>query len=263
MTTWPEEVELLLDEARAQIADLVSLHDQALAEAAVRGRFKVRVKSVLENQRSALDYLAVGITTQFGTPKKGKIYYPLAKSDQVFPSIMNSTMPGVMQAAPEIADVIRACQPHTTRGEWLGRLNRLTREQKHNRLTAQLVQESYAGRITELATGAFIDWDGIRFDRDGLHSDGGGFGIWPEPNRPPSAPKLLELDVGPTGYKVFGVPLDPATQQPVPNDRLATETARIERWNFVNPHQPVLWSLREFDGNIRRLVKEVVSLAEP
>lgn len=261
MGAWAEEVAVLLDEARDQIQNLAPIHDQALDDAAVRDRFRVRIKGVLENQRSALDYLAVGITTKYGTPKRAKIYFPLAKEAADFPSTIGSKMPGVLQGAPEIAEVIRRHQPFAHNGEWLTNLNMLTREQKHNRLTVQIVRETYTGRVTEVATGAAVDWDGIRFDQGSIHSEGGGIGLWPEPGRPSSSPKPIEVGAGPTGIMVFGVPINIETQQPYPDSRLMSESGRIERWNFMKPHLPVLWSLMEFDGNVRRVVEDVLAVA--
>jgi hypothetical protein len=73
---WVDDIVTLLQEAEEQIKDLEPLHDAALDDASVRGKFKARVKNVLEHERSALDYLAVGITTDFGTPKKGRSTTP-------------------------------------------------------------------------------------------------------------------------------------------------------------------------------------------
>src|SRR5664280_548007 len=74
-----DDITALLDDANEQLQNAGGLHDQALGDDNVRRRFRTRVKNVLENQRSALDYLAVGITEKYGTPK-GFLYYPRAQA---------------------------------------------------------------------------------------------------------------------------------------------------------------------------------------
>jgi hypothetical protein len=133
-----EDIAAILDDAQEQISALRALHDEALDKETARPRFRARVKSVLEQERSALDYLAVEITKMHGT-SNGLIYYPLAQSAQEFPSVMAGKMPGVAAAAPAVATAIEKWQPYQLGGEWLRDLNRLAREQKHNRLTLQLV----------------------------------------------------------------------------------------------------------------------------
>src|SRR5664280_348617 len=106
-----DDITALLDDANEQLQNAGGLHDQALGDDNVRRRFRTRVKNVLENQRSALDYLAVGITEKYGTPK-GFLYYPLAQSETDFAAQMNSKMPGVAAARPDIADAIKRHQPY-------------------------------------------------------------------------------------------------------------------------------------------------------
>src|ERR1035441_4334566 len=153
MTTM-DDINALLDDADEQIGVIQALHDPALSDEKERRRFRTRVKNVLENQRSALDYLAVGITEKYGTPK-GFLYYPLAQSETDFAAQMNSKMPGGAAARPDIADAIKRHHPYVATHEWLRQLNRLTREHKHNRLSVQLVRETYACQVTEKRTGAY------------------------------------------------------------------------------------------------------------
>lgn len=54
-----EDIAAMLDGSQEQISALQPLPDEALDKEASRPRFRARVKSVLEHERSALDYLAV------------------------------------------------------------------------------------------------------------------------------------------------------------------------------------------------------------
>ena len=262
-----EDIAALLADAQEQMeGSLPQLHDEALTNQSARQRFRARIKSVLEQQRSALDYLAVEVTARHGTPK-GLLYYPLAQDDANFSAEVDNKMPGVRAARPDIADVIKSWQPYKPAVEWLRQLNSLAREQKHNRLTLQMVRGTTKCRVTERSTGTFVEWYGLTF-RPGPHpgsaaidSQGGPIEIRPEPNRPPTAPKPFWVGVGPSGVEVFGVPIDFSTQQPFPDPRLRVESERLDRWFFVNPHRAVLDFLRLTDNQIRQAVAEIGHVA--
>lgn len=254
-TGWVDDIAALLDDAAEQMRTAEKLHDEALDNADARSRFKTRVKNVLENQRSALDYLAVGITKEYGTPK-GLIYYPLAQSEDEFAAVMERKMPGVTAAQPDIAAAIQRHQPYNN--EWLRELSQLTREQKHNQLTLQIVDETYQCRVTEKETGAFVQWRGLHFRLGGMRTFGGTIELHPEPGRKPASPKLLEVDAGPTGVLVFGVPIDPITQRPFPDEHLQVERGPFHQWCFVRPHRPVLNELVTFQTLVRGVVHDVL-----
>lgn len=260
-----DDIAAILDDAQEQMGALQALHDEALDKEAARPRFRARVKSVLEQERSALDYLAVEITNRYGTPR-GLIYYPLAQSAHDFPMVMEQKMPGVAAAAPKVATAIEKWQPYQP-GVELRDLNQLAREQKHNRLTLQLVRDTTWCRVTEDATGAFVEWYGLTF-RPGLSpevtmidSQGGPITIQPEPNRPDTAPKLFWVGTGPTGIEVFGVPIDLATQRPMLDARLTVDSKRISRWFFILPHHPVMDFLESANQQVRRAVDEIAQAA--
>jgi hypothetical protein len=261
-----EDAVALLNDARDQIGALQALHDEALDKEAARPRFRARVKSVLEQERSALDYLAVEITKLHGTPK-GLIYYPLAQSARDFPTVIESKMPGVAASAGKVAATIAKWQPYQLGVEWLRDLNQLAREQKHNRLTLQLVRDTIRCRVTEDATGAFVEWYGLTF-RPGPHpgvtiinSQSGPIIIRPEPNRPDTAPKPFWVGTGPTGIEVFGVPIDFATQRPRLEAGLTVESKRMSRWFFIIPHHPVMDFLAWTEQQVRQAVNEIAQVA--
>lgn len=261
-----EDIAAILDDAQELISTLQALHDEALDKEAARPRFRARVKSVLEQERSALDYLAVEITKGYGTPR-GLIYYPLAKSAHDFPMEMESKMSGVRAAAPEVATVIEKWQPYQPGAGWLRDLNQLAREQKHNRLTLQLVRDTIMCRVTEDATGAFVEWYGMAFRADPkpgiimIDSQSGPIIIQPEPNRPDTAPKPFWVGTGPTGIEVFGVPIDLATQRPMLDARLTVESRRMSRWFFILPHHPVMDFLARTEHQVRQAANEIAQAA--
>ena len=259
---WVDDIQALLTDADNQIEVVKELHDKALIDASVRSQFKTRIKNILENQRSALDYLAVAITKQYGTPK-GLLYYPLAQNQDEFPAEMDRKMPGVAAAEPGIAAAIERHQPYHPIMEWLRELNQLTREQKHNQLSPQLVREVYQCRVTEKKTGAFVQWEGLRFDPGKVHSVGGTIQLEPEPDREPTAPKLIEIGVGPTGALVFGVPIDPKTQRPYEDEKLEVESGPLHQWCFIRPHKPVVLELKNFQSSVAHALNDILQAVHP
>lgn len=259
MVAWVEDIEALLADARDQLEALRVLHDQALEDPKVRKRFQTRVKNILEHQRSALDYLAVGLTEEFGTPK-GKIYYPLAQSKDEFPAEMESKMPGVAGAKPSVARQIEWHQPFAPHhGHMFRELNQLARQQKHNRLTLQIVKETYKCRVSDTATGSFVEWYGIRFEPGAITAEhpNGAIEFRPAPGSGQSGRDLVDVESGPT-VRVFGVPIDPETQRPVPDPRLEVESGPWQRWWFVAPHLPVVQTLEGFNNMLPGVVNDVL-----
>jgi hypothetical protein len=254
-----DDIIALLGDAEEQIELATTLHDKAMSSPTARGPFKSRIKNILEHQRSALDYLAVAITTKYGR-SKGLIYYPLAPDESQFASEMDRKMPGVAAAEPQIATAIKRFQPYGPTGEWLRHLNQLTREQKHNRLSTQLVKQTYQCEVVEKATGATVRWHGLRFEPGLIDSEGGTIDFGNLGERDPAAPMPFEL-AGPTGFLVFGVPLDPSTQRPFPTPQLEVRSGPLHRWSFASPHIPVLLSLTEFQRNVRKAVSEIARSA--
>jgi hypothetical protein len=256
-----QDIAALVEDAGEQIAAAAKLHDEALSSPAARGSFKARVKNVLEAQRSALDYLAVEITNRYGTPE-GLIYYPLASGEREFLRVINSRMPGVESAEPTIAAAIKRFQPWQPDGLWMRELNQLTREQKHNRLSPQLVRQTYECEVVEKATGSTVRWWGVRFVPGMIQSEGGMIDFTDVRNdeRPSGAPKPFELG-GPTGVLVFGVPLNPATQRPYPTAGLEVRSGPLEQWAFTSPHKAVIPLLAEFQGWVRMAVTEISQAA--
>jgi hypothetical protein len=261
-----EDIAAILDDAREQTTALQELHDEALDKEAARPRFRARVKSVLEQERSALDYLAVEITKKYGTPG-GMIYYPLAVDAHNFASEIERKMPRVSATAPSVAAAIERWQPYQPGVDWLRDLNKLAREQKHNRLTLQLVRDTIKCRVTEDATGAFVEWYGLAFRSDPnpgttmIDSQGGPIIIRPEPNRPDTAPKPFWVGVGPTAIEVFGVPIDLTTQRPALDARLTVDIRRISRWFFILPHWPVMDFLVTTQSYVRDAISEIAQAA--
>jgi hypothetical protein len=130
-----EDIEDLLIAADTLLAEVVQIYPETLANKKVGHRLTPKIKSILEHQRSALDYLAAEIHARHGTPTKKKIYYPLAPNGASFAPGIESRMPGVRSKQPQIAKAIEHHQPYQADYDWLKWLKDLTNENKHTQLS--------------------------------------------------------------------------------------------------------------------------------
>jgi hypothetical protein len=260
-----DDIQAILGESNVQLEQLGALHDVAFTDPSARRRLQLKVKVIVEQLRSILDYVAVDITNQYGAPK-GNISYPLAQDDEGFRAEIDRRMPGVAASRPDIADVVRTHQPYNPRHDWLRQLNVLARAHKHNKLGIHLLRGTLRTTVTEDATGAFVEWWGIRFE-PGVLDGGEGFGriryCQNAPSRDPNAPEFMKVGV-PNLFGtplIFGVPIDPVTQRPLPSAGLTVRQERMDRWYFYEPHIPVLDALSTFHAAVVDLVRAIDDVA--
>ncbi len=119
-----------------------ALRDQSLD-------LRIPVKNLMENLRSALDYMAhdiydsccrVGQTA--GRKQAPKVYFPFGRDDASFKSSLGSSLPGLQTQAPAVHNLILAMQPFQCGDDWLCDLCSIVNENKHNRLQAQVRSET-------------------------------------------------------------------------------------------------------------------------
>lgn len=134
------DVNALLAEAEEQLAAVRSIYEASLRAKNASAKLQIRIKNVLDNQRSALEYAAHSITERFGRANS-RSYYPLAGSAIEFSRLLKLQMKGVAEARPDIAAVIERHQPYQPDHDWLGHLRTLVNENKHRRLTPQTRQQ--------------------------------------------------------------------------------------------------------------------------
>ncbi len=115
-----EEIGASLSKAERDLAGLRPLYEKDLQAKAVSADLRVEIKTILENQRSPLDYLARELVTRFGNATPGhKVYYPSCAQQTDFPSQINGRMPGVKDKRPDIAAAIERHQPFQPGHEWM------------------------------------------------------------------------------------------------------------------------------------------------
>lgn len=148
------DIDALIAEADSQLSDVRGLYEASLRAQEVTSTLQVKIKNVLENQRSALEYLAHAIVERDG--KAGaRSYFPLASASDKFPDLFESQMKGVAGKRPDIRDAIEQRPPYQQGYEWLGQLGYLTNENKHRVLSPQTRTETHR----RSAAGGAVTWD--------------------------------------------------------------------------------------------------------
>jgi hypothetical protein len=141
-----DDIDAVLDDAAEQLDRVRELYGESLAEQKAPQALKVRIKHALDDQRSALEYLAHAIYERHGDGKRRKSYYPIAIKPGDFPNLFERYLPGVATNCPKTRKAIKDRQPYQPGYEWLHHLALLTNENKHRRLTPQTRMERRATR---------------------------------------------------------------------------------------------------------------------
>ncbi|MFX4760822.1 hypothetical protein ABTI55_07920 [Acinetobacter baumannii] len=93
---------------------------------------RVKVKNILGNLRSPLDYLANDINDNLSIPSKNKFYFPFGPTQEVFDKSVKKYFPLLKNEMPRIYNEIFIIQPFNSGDDWLVRLWKLTNDTKHN-----------------------------------------------------------------------------------------------------------------------------------
>ena len=95
---------------------------------------EVKFKSILENLRSSLEYIAQDINSMLSKPKD-RIYFPYGKTKENFEESINKNLSGIQYEYPKVYDYIESLQSHKNNGDdWLITMCSLTNHAKHNGL---------------------------------------------------------------------------------------------------------------------------------
>ncbi len=240
-----DSIDELLAHSQEQLREIEGIYQRSLAEKDPGQNLRARIKGFLENERSSLDYLAVRITAAYGSKNASNVYYPLAPAPTEFDRLIDKNMPGVRLSKPEIGEALKQYQPYTR--SWLGKLNRLTRENKHNDLSAQ-TRTSRARREVR-GSGGVVSWDprSVRFGGSRIEfGPGGGISFGPGGG----------IEFGQSGVYIMGEQVDPVTQRtPSTIDVIYVD------WLFSDLNVSVLGTLREFATEVPKAINEIRQIA--
>lgn len=206
------KVELDSQHVRAQelLDDLKNSCNQDLKITAISERTRNLAQEVLTKVRLLLDQLML-----FSLKKTGlhndrdnqlKIYFPIVnKKEDLRAALGRAGAPDLEASNPALYQTIEGYQPYHETNVWLNQL-KLINDEKHTRLIPQTRIETKT--VTVSNTFGSVSWGpGVTFGN---------------------------------GISVMGVPIDPNTQMPIPNDITTTEVKRWVSFHFENTDIDVL-----------------------
>jgi hypothetical protein len=253
MTDW----DAVLEATAEDLATLEGSYRQALREKTLPQSLLVRVKNILENQRSALDFVAHDLTSRFGTVLgKAQVYYPLAPTSAKFNGSIDRFMPDVRTARPDLAQTIQQFQPFNC--EWLRALRDLVNPNKHVRLSPQERMEMREIAVTDRTGGRSALFGNVQVGPVGPNGEPGiAFG-------PGGGISLGEggiIGFGPAGVSFQGAPIDPRTQRPVAGAPVRVQEEIWVDWLFEGTERPVLATLNEIQNGVRAAIDAIITVA--
>ncbi len=191
------QIDALLLRAQNQLADIAEEYKSSLTNQNISNILKVDIKNFCENLRSVLDYLSHEIHELYcSSSSNSRFYFPILPDNYQFTSRMNQWFPSLSTKNIAIYSFLESIQPYQPNYKWLGDFNKVNNENKHGSLVQQTRKETI--KITAKS------------------NLGGGSVTW--------APKNVKFGLG---VYINGVPVNPATQMPIPSP---TQTVTKTIW---------------------------------
>ncbi len=212
-------IKALISRAESDFKDLKVEYDRSLHDKHVREELKVDIKNIFENLRSCLDYVARDIFEKHcaGAKEPAHLYFPIRQTGKEFGVAIASDFPGLASASPATHQILEAVQPYNN--PWLGQFNKLNNHNKHQDLVEQTRTEQR--QVTVSRGGGSVSWGpGVNFG---------------------------------SGVSVMGVPIDPRTQMPVPNNVAKTEVTIWVDFKFAEIGESVLPFIERSINSVRQL----------
>jgi len=212
-------IKALLKKAEADFKKLRAEYDESLHEKHVREDLKIAIKNIFENLRSCLDYMAHDIFESHcsGAKKPSKLYFPICQTEKEFNQTISKNYPSLSGSSGETLQVLKNVQPFTD--PWLGQFSKLNNHNKHQDLVEQTRTEQR--QVTVSREEGSVSWG-------------------------PS------VTFGP-GVSVMGVPIDPRTQMPEPNNVVETEVVIWVYFRFAEIDKSVLPFIENSINNVRKV----------
>ncbi len=218
-----KSIDALVDKCRNSVSALKDDYQSSLKAKKISEELKIDIKNILENLRSCLDYIARDVHEKFISGTASRLYFPIRHTATEFQQAIQRDYTGLEQSAPEIFNTIEKVQPYND--DWLGKLNRLNNDNKHEDLVEQKRTESKRVTVSSKGGGGSVSWGpGVTFG---------------------------------SGVSVMGAPIDPRTQLPVPNSM--TET-KIEIWvdfKFADNDMSIIPFLVKSIDNVESLCSSI------
>ena len=216
-----DHAQALLGSARDALPKIEDLYNGSLAEKELDSQLLIQIKNLLENLRSALDYVARDVFERFCTPPEGgktiPVYFPILRrtaTPQDFSNFANGRFPGLRENARTLYDCLESYQVYKSpENEWLVQFNELCQENKHEHLSPQTRREEKQTQFSDKSGGS-VSWN------EGVYFGPGGRIVF-KPGGKLSFGRGGSVGFGKSGVRIMGRPVDPQAQAPVPDPESA------------------------------------------
>jgi len=190
------DINALLKRSAGDFDTLRGKYERCLHEQTISADLKIDIKNLSGNLRSVLDYIANDIRDTHCPSAKldDSFYFPILPDVASFNGQCKKWYPGLQNSCPDLWSYLESIQPYHKDYQWLGYFNRLNNENKHDSLVEQIRTETT--RVNVKFGGGRVSWD-------------------------PDAVKFG------SGVRIGGVPVNPATQMPVPH---SSQTVEAVTW---------------------------------
>lgn len=219
-----KSIQALINKAKKDFAALKIDYESSLQHQTVSEELKVDIKNIFENLRSCLDYLAHDIHEEcVGGTMPNRLYFPIRQTTQEFTQAINRDFPNLDSNYHDVYTTVEKIQPYND--GWLGKFNKLNNNNKHQDLEEQTKTQSRHVTVSSPQGGGSVSWGpGVTFG---------------------------------SGVSVMGVPIDPKTQMPTPNNQVKTEVVIWVDFKFRENGESVLPFIEKSIENIESLFNEI------
>ena len=226
MGTRRDSIEALLKQCDEDIVSIEQEYNSSLDRQKIATDLQVKIKSFCEHLRSALDYVAHDIREKYckDADPGMRFYFPILLSRSEFESQTNKWYPKLDGRVPDLWAYLESVQPYHQDYVWLGVFNRINNENKHGNLVAQTRGQTEQVRV----------------------SMGSGSVTW--------TPQNVKFG---SGVFIGGVPVNPATQMPVPHSSQKVERIIWVDFRFEGEDVSALDLLKQALTGIRRIAKGI------
>jgi hypothetical protein len=219
-----KSIEALINKSRKTFVALKNDYQESLHRKVVSEELKIDIKNIFENLRSCLDYVAHEVFEAcISVTQPDKLYFPIRQSRNEFDNAIKKDFPGLQTAKPSVYNILELVQPY--HDKWLGQFNQLNNNNKHQDLEEQTRTESKRVTVSSPSGGGSVSWGpGVTF---------GG------------------------GVSVMGVPIDPRTQMPVPNNQVKTEVMTWIDFRFKANNESVLSFIEKSITSVENVYRQL------
>ena len=205
-------------------------YKNSLTAQSIDEELKLDIQTFCGHLRSALDYLAKDIVEKHcpNANPRNRLYFPITSDATAFGNMMNRSYPDLNTNSATVYSTLENVQPYQSdTNRWLTQFNKVNNENKHNDLVEQTRTETKTVEVKSKQGGDSVSWgQGVTFG---------------------------------SGVSVLGVPIDPRTQMPVPNNTTATTIITWVDFKFDGIDVSVIGLLRQTLNEITRISEEIIN----